>query len=107
MKLVNGQPVAMSADEEATFLALQSQPAPIPQEVSMRQARLALFNAGLLPQVDASIAAMPDPDKTIADIQWNHSGSVIRTNSLVSSLGAALGLSGAQLDQLFVSAQAL
>jgi hypothetical protein len=106
LHVVNGQVETMTSAQESAFLAQQSL-SDIPQEVSMRQARLALFNAGLLSQVDAAIAAMSEPDKTIADIQWNHASSVVRANSLVTSLGGALGLSGAQLDQLFVTAWGL
>ncbi len=38
-------------------------PPGIPQEVTMRQARLALLGAGLLGGVDAAIASLPSPTK--------------------------------------------
>jgi hypothetical protein len=106
-KIVNGVEVEMSADEEAAFVASRDLEQSIPQEVSMRQARLVLFNAGMLSQVDAAIAAMSEPDKTIADIQWNHASTVVRDNAVVASLAAAIGLTSDQLDALFIAAEAL
>lgn len=101
--------VDFSAEEEAAFLAIQAAAnvVRVPQEVTMRQARLALYGAGLLPSVDAAIAGMTDPAKTAAQIEWNHSQTVQRSKGLVVQLGAALGLTEAQIDQLFITAQGL
>lgn len=88
------------------------EPAPVvlpgvPQVVTMRQARLALLGAGLLPQVDAAIAALPSPQKEAALIEWDYSSEVRRHRPFVQGLGAALGLSAAQLDALFTAASQL
>lgn len=82
-------------------------PPPIPAAVTMRQARLALLAAGLLPSVDAAIAALPEPQKSAAKIEWEYSQEVQRHNGLVSVLAPALGLSDEQIDALFVAAQTL
>lgn len=79
----------------------------VPGEVTMRQARLALNAISKLSAVDAAIAAMADPQKTEAQIEWGYSSTVQRASPLVAQLGAALGLDGAELDQLFVTAAAL
>lgn len=76
----------------------------VPQSVTMRQARLALLDAGLLSAVQPAIDAMASPAKEAAQIEWEYSSAVQRHNSFVSTLGAALGLSEAQLDNLFVAA---
>lgn len=78
-----------------------------PASVTMRQARLALHAAGLLSSVEAAIAALPEPDKTRALIEWEYSNEVQRTNGIVAQLGPALGLNDAQLDALFVTASAI
>jgi hypothetical protein len=83
-------------------------PAPVqPTVVTMRQARLALLGAGLLPSVEAAIDAMPSPDKDAARIEWDYSSEVHRNKPFVAVLGAALGLTDPQLDDLFTQASAL
>lgn len=75
--------------------------------VSMRQSRLALLGAGLLASVNAAIAAMPGVEGEAARIEWEYATEVRRESSLVVGLSAALGLTGAQMDDLFLSASAL
>ena len=83
-------------------------PAPaVPQAVTMRQARLALLGAGKLAAVDTAIAALSEPTRTAAQIEWEYSNEVQRHNGIVSQLGPALGLTDAQIDALFLGAAAL
>ena len=81
--------------------------AKVPASVTMRQGRLALLAAGKLAQVDAAIASLPEPQKSAALIEWNFSNELQRGNAFVATLGAALGLSDAQVDQLFITAAQL
>ena len=85
----------------------ESPPTIVPQVVTMRQARLALFGAGLLPQVEAAIDALTEPARTAARIEWDYSSEVHRNKPFVQSLATAIGLTGAQLDALFIQAAAL
>lgn len=78
--------------------------ASVPHTVSMRQARLALFNAGLLESVNATIAAMAGAAGDAARIEWEFAATVQRASPLVSDLSAALGLTSPQLDSLFTAA---
>lgn len=80
---------------------------PVPAEVTMRQARLALLGAGLLDDVEAAIEAMSDPAKTAARIEWDYSNTLRRDHPLVATLGAGLGLTSGQLDDLFIAAGVL
>jgi len=73
----------------------------VPQVVTMRQARLALVQSGLLPQVNTAVAAMPGAQGDAARIEWEFSSTVERHRPLVQALGAALGLTESQLDDLF------
>lgn len=93
--------VAISADAEAKRVAA------VPIKVTMRQARLALLGADLLPSVTAAIAALPSPQKEAAQIEWEYSQDVERHRGLVLSLGTTLGLSVRQLDDLFTTATTL
>ena len=83
------------------------QPPGVPQSVTMRQARLALHAAGLLTLVDAAIASMPEPDKTTAQITWEFAATVDRQFGMVPTLAAALGMTAAQIDDLFTLAATL
>ena len=81
---------------------------PVPQSVTMRQARLALLGAGLLDDVDAAIAAIPDPtQRRAAEIEWEYAQTVDRTSAFTQQLAAGLGLTEQQLDSLFTQAAAL
>lgn len=82
-------------------------PVPVPQSVTMRQARLALHAANLLSGVNAAIAAMDEPAKTAANIEWEYSNTVERNKPFVQQLGAALNLDSAALDALFIEAAKL
>jgi len=79
----------------------------IPQSVTMRQARLALLGAGLLTGVDAAIAAMPEPDRTATQITWEFAATVDRKFGMVPALAASLGMTDAQIDELFIAASKL
>lgn len=79
----------------------------VPDSVTMRQARRALLQAGLLATVNAAVAAMPGAEGEAARIDWEFSATVERQRPLVQALTGALGLSEAQLDALFVVAAAL
>lgn len=83
------------------------EPATIPATVSMRQARLALFQQGILANVQAAIDSLSDPAKTITQISWDYATEVRRDDDLVVQLSGALGLDSAALDALFTLASGL
>jgi hypothetical protein len=99
----------IEGDREATPEEIEAaqRAAQIPQSVTMRQARLALLGAGLLSSVDAAIDSLPEPQRSAALIEWEYSGEVHRNRAFVIQLGGALGLTDAQLDDLFIAAAAL
>lgn len=79
----------------------------VPQEVTMRQARLALLDAELLGNVQTAINSLPEPARTKAQIEWDYSNALQRSNSFVATLGGALGLDSEALDNLFIAASRL
>lgn len=79
----------------------------VPQQVTMRQARLALLGAGKLALIDPAIDALPSPVKEGARIEWDYSSAVDRHRPLVATIGAALGMDDAALDALFITAAGL
>ena len=82
---------------------VEPQPAPIPTQVTMRQARLALLQAGHYDTVLAAMAGQPQA----AQIEWEYALSVDRGAQLTTAMASILGLSDAQIDALFVAASAL
>lgn len=82
-------------------------PVVVPEKVTMRQARLALHAAGILPQVQPAIDVLPEPNKTAAQIEWDYSSEVFRNREFVNMLGSQIGLTGEQIDQLFIQAATL
>lgn len=81
---------------------------PIPTSVTMRQARLALLQLGLLDDVEAAIASIPDEaQRRAAQIEWEYASTVERDSQWVQNLAGAIGLSDEQLDQLFQLAATL
>ena len=82
-------------------------PIAVPQVVTMRQARLALLNDGILGDVDIALASLQEPDKSEATIEWEYSQTVERNRPFVALLGDALGLDDTQLDDLFILAATL
>lgn len=80
---------------------------PPPAVVTMRQARLALLQSGLLTKVNTAIANMPGAAGDAARIEWEFSSTVERNRPLVQSLSSVLGLTESQLDDLYRLAAAL
>jgi hypothetical protein len=80
---------------------------PIPQSVTMRQARLALLSYGLLDDVEAVIITMNEPQRSQTQIEWEYAQTVERDNALVAALGPALGLDDPAIDSLFTLAATL
>jgi hypothetical protein len=82
-------------------------PVEVPKAVTMRQARLALLQAGMLQTVNQAVASMPGDAGEAARIEWEYSQEVQRDKQLVLALAPVLGLNEAQLDALFIAAAAL
>jgi hypothetical protein len=71
--------------------------------VTMRQARLALHDAGLLTQVNGAVSALGGA----VEIEWEYATTVERSSPLVASLATALNLSEQEIDALFEAAKTL
>lgn len=100
-------PITDAEAEALRQATIAAAPVPVPNIVTMRQARLALLAAGLLASVNAAIAAMPGTEGDAARIEWEFAAHVERQQPLVLALASALALTEQQLDDLFVAAAAL
>jgi hypothetical protein len=86
---------------------LPPMPPRVPREIANWRAKVILAQMGLLAAVESAIAALPEPDRTVASLAWNGDAKLARRGKTVLGLAAALGLSADQVDQLFIAAEAL
>lgn len=91
---------ALLADWVASYVQPDPAPIPVPQVITIRQAKLALLQAGLLDDVDAAVA---QADRA-TQIEWEYATEVRRDWPTLLTLQTALGLSDQQVDDLFISA---
>ena len=94
------QIVQLTAEEEA---AIAATPQPVPAEVPQWQARRALLAAGLLTAVEAAVAAASQD----IQITWEYAPNIVRNSPFIAALAPALGLTDAQIDDLFRAAAAI
>lgn len=72
---------------------------PVPTAVTNFQARAALLTAGLFDRVNDALLAMPA--NSTARQAWEYANELTRNGTLVNSMAETLGLTAAQLDDLF------
>ena len=77
--------------------------ATVPTLVTPAQAKVALYNAGMLDAVEAAIATSYRPIR----IYWDSASVFDRNHPYILGIGALLGLSDAQMDALFLAASIL
>lgn len=76
----------------------------VPEVVSMRQARLALFKQGLLSTITTAIESSTDEE---LKIEWEYATTVRRDLPNLIALATSLGLTSDDLDNLFRLASTL
>ena len=74
----------------------------IPTSITMRQARLYLLSLELLDDVELLVS-----QNKAQQIEWEYASEVQRTNQLIPALQEALGLTNAQVDNMFIEASKL
>ena len=74
----------------------------VPQQVTRFQALAALHSSGLLDQVETMMAQ--DSTDTLTKLAWQNVLEFKRTSPMVLGIAQELGLSGPQLDDLFMAA---
>lgn len=101
--------IAAYPDREVDWDALEasqnqqtSNPA-VPQQVTMRQARLELLKRELLDDVEALIESAG----RAAQIEWEYGATVNRNHPIISIVQQQKGMTDSQIDELFISASSL
>ena len=81
---------------------------PTPEEIPLWAFRSSLVLAGITEAtVDAMLAELPQPARTVASIQWNYGNFIRRDHPLIDQLGGALGLTAEQINGVFRIAETL
>ena len=76
--------------------------APVPDAITRAQGKAALIHADLMPAVQQFIASIADPkDRALAEVTMNDADTWRRDNAFLNAAGGALGLTSAQIDDLF------
>ena len=68
--------------------------------------RTVLRRHGLLDQVEAMVASLPEMPRIVVEEQMR-SSNFERGHPIISQFGASIGLTGSQLDDLFIEAELL
>lgn len=95
--------VYVQADWETLWADEMRARNPVPQQVTMRQARIALLSAGLLDDVEMVIAAAG----RAAQLEWEYAAVVERSNPAIAIVQQQKALTDAQIDDLFREAAKL
>lgn len=83
---------------------LVDQPIFVPQSCTRAQGKAALLIAGLLDSVNEYIDSLIGEERFIANLAFNEANEWTRGSPFLNKAAAAIGLSDAQLDELFISA---
>ena len=80
----------------------------IPESITKRQAKQQLLLEGKLGQVQEVIDSIPDEtERMMAQLYWDESTEFERSHPTLTEIGAALGLTEAELDMMFINASKL
>ncbi len=91
----------LSSEPQPTAEEIDAAGEPVPASVSPAQAKIALYEAGLLDQVEALVADYPYRP---VSIWWTSALSFEREHPYLNALGLELGLTDEQIDALFIAA---
>ncbi len=85
----------------------QSQQIDFP-DITPRQIRLALLSIGVYPaDIDAALENLSEPEKSEAIINWKYAIDFKRDNPLVEQVGAMIGKTAQEIDDLWIYASTL
>jgi hypothetical protein len=98
-----GSTIGFDGDKVIVTVNYEATPSIVPQQVSPRQARLALLSANLLTQATAAV----DAGDQQTQITWEFASYFDRNDPLIIGIGTKLNLTSAQIDDLFRAASGL
>lgn len=100
-----GAPEFVGGAWRQTWVVVPAPPDPVPDSVPAHHLRRALRAFGMIAGVNAYMAALPDDDEMRES--WEYAPYFRRDALGIEAARVALGLTGAQVDALFVAAGAV
>lgn len=79
----------------------------VPVEVDRWKLRAILKQTGHFAAIETVIASLPEPNQTVLREKWAGQETVARNHPTIIQLGAAIGLTAAQIDDIFRTAASL
>lgn len=78
-----------------------------PSEVALWKLRFVLSQMNLEQSVSEALATLPEPQKTAANYIWNYGNAIDRHSATIEFLKSYLGLSDAQVNQIFIQSNSI
>lgn len=95
--------VDMTPEEIAELEA--SQPAVVLRNLAANELIMGILHLNITPDmVDAAIAAMPEPDRTIAKWRWDRSQTFERDDWLINEMATVFGKTSEEVDDAWLYA---
>ena len=74
-----------------------------PEKITARQLRSSLILTGInLSVIDSIIATLPQPQRDLAQVDWEYSTNFYRNNTMINQIAGALKLTAEQVDEIFI-----
>lgn len=84
------------------FNGVPNVPQTVLPDVTPRQIRQAMVMSGLtMQQIEDALNALPEPNKSMAKIEWEYSIAFKRDRPFVAAVGQILGWTTTQIDDLW------
>jgi hypothetical protein len=108
MEVVFAEDISVEGKEILDTIISNHSGSPIPHDITPRQARQALLLSGItMQEIEDALDGLPEPQRSLAMIEWEYSTAFVRNNQLVVQVGQMLGWTEQQLDDLWIFAKTL
>ena len=98
----------MIAEVEATYVTPEPEPEPVPQQITRAQGKAALIMQGHWQAVLDYVASIQDPtQRALAGVALHDTLTWERSSPFLNAAAAGLGMTGEQLDVLFIQAEGI
>lgn len=105
------QIVSLSEDQKQKirndFLGLPNESINSINPVTARQMKKALALANKLETIETFISTLPEPQKTLVNIEWKESNEFQRDNPILNQMASLMGMTTSEIDSLFNLARTL
>jgi hypothetical protein len=94
----------MPTRAEVEVKMAEAEPEEVPAEVATWALREVCMIRGHTASIEAALANLSEPQRTIANNRWSHKPTISRASSLIAAMQQILGWSSDYVDKLFAEA---